>query len=175
MKTQQGFAVWITGIPASGKSSITGELVKKIRGLGIAVVVLESDEMRTILTPKATYDPEERDRFYHTLVLIGEVIARNGISVVFDATANKRYYRDYARSRIKKFIEVYVRCSLEVCIKRDPKGIYHRAASGETATVPGIQTPYEPPLDAEITLNGQDAPDSGADTILSVLKKLNYI
>ncbi|MGO9690502.1 MAG: adenylyl-sulfate kinase [Syntrophobacteraceae bacterium] len=175
MNTQQGFAVWITGIPASGKSSITRELVKKLREQSIAVVVLESDEMRTILTPKATYGPEERDRFYRTLVLIGEMITRSGISVVFDATANKRYYRDYARSRIIQFAEAYVRCSLDVCIKRDPKGIYERAAAGETTTVPGIQSPYEPPLNAEITLDGQDTPESGADMILAALKKLSYI
>jgi len=175
MNKQQGFAIWMTGIPASGKSSITRELVKKLRELGTGVVVLESDEMRAILTPKANYDSEERDRFYRTLALIGEMITRNGISVVFDATANKRHYRDHARSRINKFIEAYVRCSLEVCVKRDPKGIYHRAAAGETTTVPGIQSPYEPPLNAEITLNGQDPPDRGADTILAVLKKLNYI
>ncbi|HUI46690.1 MAG TPA: adenylyl-sulfate kinase [Nitrospirota bacterium] len=175
MNIQQGFAVWLTGIPASGKSSITKELVKKLRELGIAVVVLESDEMRAILTPEATYGPEERDRFYRTLVSIGEMITRNGISVVFDATANKRHYRDHARSRISKFAEAYVRCSLEVCVRRDPKGIYHRAAAGETQTVPGLQSPYEPPLYAEITLDGQDTPIRSANTILAALKKLNYI
>ncbi len=175
MKAQQGFAIWITGIPASGKSSITRELVRKLRELNVAVVVLESDEMRAILTPEATYDDKERERFYRTLVLIGEMITRNGISVVFDATANKRLYRDVARSRIEKFAEVYVRCSLEVCVQRDPKGIYRRAAAGETTTVPGIQTPYEPPLNAEITLNGQDAPDLSAMAILSALMELNYI
>ncbi len=175
MNSQQGFAVWITGIPASGKSSITRELVKKLRVLGVAVVVLESDEMRAILTPEATYSPEERDRFYHTLVSIGEMITRNGISVVFDATANKRHYRDRARSRIEKFAEAYVRCSLDICVKRDPKGIYRRAAAGETTAVPGMQVSYEPPLNAEITLNGQSSPDSGADAILAVLKKFEYV
>ncbi len=175
MNAQKGFAIWITGIPASGKSSITRELVKKLRGLGVAVVVLESDEMRTILTPVATYDSEERDQFYRTLASIGEMITRNGISVVFDATANKRRYRDHARSRIDKFAEAYVRCPLEVCIKRDPKRIYSRAAAGETTTVPGFQAPYEQPLNSEITLNGQDAPDSNADAILAALKKLNYV
>jgi adenylylsulfate kinase len=175
MIAQQGFAIWITGIPASGKSSITRELVRKLRELTVAVVVLESDEMRSILIPGATYDQKERDRFYRTLVSIGEMITRNGITVVFDATANKRHYRDLARSRIKKFVEAYVRCPLEVCVQRDPKGIYRRAAAGETTTVPGIQAPYEPPLNAEITLNGQDAPDISADTILAALRELNHI
>lgn len=175
MNAQKGFAIWITGIPASGKSSIASELVKKLRNLGVAVIVLESDEMRTILTPVAAYSPQERDQFYLTLVSLGEMITRNGISVVFDATANKRHYRDHARSRIKRFAEAYVRCPLEVCIMRDPKGIYRRATAGETATVPGLQAPYEPPLNSEITLDGQDAPGSNADAILATLKKLNYV
>jgi adenylylsulfate kinase len=175
MNAQKGFAIWITGIPASGKSSITRELTKKLRGLGVAVIVLESDEMRTILTPVSTFDSDERDRFYLTLASIGEMIMRNGISVIFDATANKRLYRDHARSCIEKFVEAYVRCPLEVCIKRDPKGIYKRAAAGETTTVPGLQAPYEPPMNPEITLDGREDPDSNANAILAALKKLNYV
>ncbi len=175
MNERRGFAVWLTGMPASGKSSIVRELVKKIRGLGASVVVLESDEMRKILTPDATYGEEERDRFYRTLVLIGGMITRNGINAIFDATANRRAYRDQARSLIPKFIEVYVRCPLEVCMKRDPKGIYGRAAAGQAATVPGIQSPYEPPLHPEITADGQDSPDRNADVVLEKLKRLLYI
>ena len=99
MSTEQGFAIWITGIPASGKSSLTRELVKKLANRGISVVVLESDEMRTILTPVPTYDQKERDAFYRALALIGGVITRSGVPVVFDATANKRAYREFARER----------------------------------------------------------------------------
>ncbi len=175
MNERQGFAVWLTGMPASGKSSIARELVKKIRGLGASVVVLESDEMRKILTPDATYSEEERNRFYRDLVLIGGMITRNGINAIFDATANRRAYRDHARSLIPKFIEVFVRCPLDVCMKRDPKGIYGRAAAGQAATVPGIQSPYEPPLHPEITVDGQDSPDRSADVVLEKLKRLLYI
>ncbi len=175
MNIQEGFAVWITGVPASGKSTIARLLADKVRAAGIPVLVLESDAMRTILTPRATYSPEERDRFYHTLVLIGEAAIRNGISVIFDATANRRAYRDHARSLIKKFAEVYVRCPLDVCRKRDPKGIYGRAAAGETSTVPGMQTPYEEPLHPEIILNGIDLPGASAGAILEKLKQLLYI
>lgn len=175
MNEQKGFAVWFTGIPASGKSSIARELVKKMNGLGVPVVVLESDEMRRILTPGATYSSDERDRFYRALVLIGEMITRNGINVIFDATANRRAYRDHARSLIPKFIEAYVRCPIDVCMKRDPKGIYGRAAAGQAVAVPGIQTPYEPPLHPELTLDGQYLPDSSADVVLEKLKQLLYI
>ena len=170
-----GFALWITGIPASGKSTITRSLVNKLSSLGIKTVVLESDELRKILTPDATYDLEERDHFYRIMVLIGEIIVRSDVNIIFDATANKRAYRNHARSLIKKFVEVYVQCPVEICKKRDPKGIYRRAASGEAATVPGLQIPYEPPLDPDITIDGQSPPESAALRILERLKYLRYI
>jgi len=93
MTARRGFAVWITGMPSSGKSSVTRELVHELNELGVPVLVLESDEIRAILTPEATYSPAERDRFYRTLVLIGALATRNGINVIFDATANRRAYR----------------------------------------------------------------------------------
>jgi adenylylsulfate kinase len=167
--------VWITGLPASGKSSITRELVKKLDARDVPVVVLESDEMRKILTPEPTYSEKEREHFYRALVLIGEIITRSGMNVIFDATANQRAYRDRARSLIRKFVEVYVDCPLEVCMKRDPKGIYRSAVSGKAATVPGIQASYEPPLQPEVTLNCEDPPAVAADVIILKLALLLHI
>ena len=175
MRELTGFALWITGMPASGKSSVAQELVKKMREYGVPVVVLESDRMRTVLTPHATYEEGERDRFYQTLVFIGDIIAKNGVNVIFDATANRRAYRERARLLIPRFLEVYVQCPLEVCISRDPKGIYRRAKKGETSTVPGLQSPYEPPLNAEVLLDCRNPPDASAEQILDKLKQQLYI
>ena len=175
MSTEQGFAVWITGIPASGKSSITRELVKKLALRGISIVVLESDEMTKILTPLPTYDMKERDDFYRALALIGGLITRSGVSVIFDATANKRDYREYARTLIPRFVEAYVECPLEICMKRDPKGIYGRALAGRTDTVPGIQTPYEPPQKPDITLNCLNPPEASADAVMDALARVLHI
>ena len=175
MNVKQGFAVWITGIPASGKSSIARELVKKLALRGVSAVVLESDEMRTILTPVPTYDEKERDAFYRSLAQIGGVITRNGVPVIFDATAHKRAYREFARSLIPHFVEAYVKCPLEICMKRDPKGIYARAAAGKTGTVPGIQATYEPPHNPDITMDGRNPPETSADAVVNTLKQLLLI
>jgi len=175
MSAHTGFAVWITGIPASGKSTIARSLVEKLESRGMRAVVLESDELRKILTPSPTYSPEERSHFYRMMVLIGDLIVRSGVNVIFDATANKRSFRDHARSLIMKFMEVYIRCPLDVCIKRDPKGIYSQAASGKATTVPGVQTPYEPPINPDVTLDGQATPESAADIILEKLEYLRYV
>lgn len=175
MSEQQGFAIWLTGIPASGKSSITRELVKQLHACHESVVVLESDEMRKILTPAPVYSDEERSQFYRALALIGELVTRSGINVIFDATANKRIYRDHARRAIKKFIEAYVVCPRDICVKRDPKGIYAQAAMDLATNVPGIQAAYEPPLNPELTLDGQLPANIEAAKIIDTLKKLLYL
>jgi adenylylsulfate kinase len=175
MSAQEGFALWLTGIPASGKSSITRELVKQLNARHVPVVVLESDEMRKILTPAPTYSDEERSRFYRALVLIGALITRNGVNVIFDATANKRAYRDQARQIINKFVEAYVICPQDICIQRDPKGIYAQAALKIATNVPGIQAAYEPPVNPELTLDGQALPSLEAARIVDNLKQLLYI
>lgn len=175
MTRQRGFAVWLTGLPASGKSSITRELVMKLGVLGISIVVLESDEMRKILTPEPAYSDKERDAFYRSLAMIGELITRSGMNVIFDATANKRAYREFARSLIPRFAEVQVTCPLDVCIQRDPKGIYGRAEAGGAGTVPGLQAAYEPALTPEVTVDCRVSSAVSADAILDHLKQLLYI
>jgi adenylylsulfate kinase len=175
MRTGRGFAVWLTGLPASGKSSIARELAARLQELRTPVVVLESDRLREILTPDATYSPEERDRFYRTMAMLGELITRGSVNVIFDATANRLAYRDYARTLIPKFVETYVRCPLEVCMKRDPKGIYGRARSGTSGTVPGLQSAYEPPMAPEITLDCENSVETAAGDILDTLRRLSYL
>ncbi len=175
MNGQKGFAIWITGMPASGKSSVTRELVKILKDHHLPLVVLESDVMRAIMTPHATYEVSERDWFYRALASIGSVIAKNNVNVIFDATANKRAYRDLARTLIPRFVEVYIQCPLEICIGRDPKGIYRSAAGGEASTVPGLQSPYEPPEKAECILDCRDSPQKGAEAVLVTLKELRYL
>ena len=88
------FAAWLTGRPASGKSAIARELVGLLHERGVEVSVLESDVMRTQLTPFLRYDDADRDFFYGTLAEIGAQLVNGGRPVVFDATANRRAYRD---------------------------------------------------------------------------------
>ena len=172
---EMGFAIWITGLPASGKSSITTELVRALDEQGVKSVVLESDKMRKVLTPVPAYTAEERDRFYRALAKMGEIISRRGIPVVFDATANRRAYRDYARSLFPQFAEVLVDCPLELCKQRDPKGIYAKAAEGRADSVPGVQAPFEPPLRPELVLDCRISPSENARAIINKLAELGCL
>lgn len=149
----KAFAIWLTGLPASGKSTIGAALKPQLEGLVCTVEVLESDAVRRILTPAPTYSHEERDLFYRALAFMGARLVAHGVTVIFDATANRRAYRDFARSLIPAFIEVAVECPLELAMQRDYKGTYQRGRRGETSTVPGLQDPYEAPLNPEVKID----------------------
>jgi adenylylsulfate kinase len=149
-----GFAIWLTGLPSSGKTTVAHALSDLLAERGIAVQVLDSDDLRTRLTPNPQYSPEERDWFYALVTFLAELLTKNGVNCLIAATASRRAYREAARRRIGRFAEVYVDCSPEVCQGRDPKGLWQRAQRGEINALPGMGTPYEPP----------NSPDARVDT-----------
>jgi len=168
---EPGFAIWITGLPASGKSTLAACLVEKLAAEGVRAQVLESDAMRALLAPSLGYGAADRERFYHLLTAVGELLVRNGVNVIFDATAAKRGFREEARRRFAKFLEVYVRCPLEVCESRDPKHLYEKARQGIYRDVPGLQEPYEPPVHPEVEVDTtRMAPKEAAEAIISALR-----
>lgn len=171
MPVNHRFAVWLTGLPASGKSSIAAALKSKLEALGVPVEVLESDALRRTLTPAPTYSHEERDLFYRAVAVMGSRLVAHGVTVLFDATANKRAYRNVARDLIPNFLEVAVECPLETCMERDRKGTYRKGRAGESATVPGLQDSYEPPLDPALRIDTtRTGPEASAELILSMLR-----
>lgn len=170
LKIRPAFAVWITGLPASGKSTLAAALKAQLTGRGVDVAVLESDELRKIFTPEPHYDEKERDAFYRQMVYIGVLLTRHGVPVLFDATANRRAYRDMARRQISRFLEVYVDTPLEMCVARDPKGIYRQARGGDANTVPGMQAEYEAPEHPELIIHGdREKADAAAARVVAKL------
>jgi adenylylsulfate kinase len=166
------FAIWLTGLPASGKSTIARELNSQLATLGHSIEVLESDAVRRVLTPHPTYAPAERDLFYRALAFMGARLVTHGVTVIFDATANRRAYRDLARSLIPKFIEVAVECPLELAMQRDYKGTYRRGQRGEPSTVPGLQESYEAPLNPEVRIDTtQLSAKDAVGKVLEVVKE----
>jgi len=167
------FAVWLTGLSGSGKSAIARALLAALHARGVDAAVLESDVLRTQLTPFPRYDEAERDLFYASLAQLGVFLVEKGRPVLFDATANRRAYRDAARKRIARFAEIYVDTPLEVCAARDPKGLYR---GGKTTTLPGLQAPYEAPLAPELVVRGdRGTPDAAAAAIVALLERKRWI
>jgi adenylylsulfate kinase len=155
---------------------VANQLSRQIEDLGIDVTILESDALRKLFSTEPRYDDQDREYFYASLAFIGRVLVDHGISVIFDATANRRQYRDRARHTIPRFIEVFVDCPLEVCMRRDPKGIYRKARAGEASHVPGLQAGYEPPETPELVVRGdRDDPADAARNVVRLLIEKGYV
>ena len=176
INTELGFAVWLTGPPSSGKSTLAAALSNQLAARRMNAAVLESDVLRRVLTPHPVYSEEERDAFYRAMACIGKLLVDHGVPVIFDATANRRAYRDRARRDIARFLEVYVDCPLNVCIARDPKGIYKRGQEGGTNSVPGLQAEYEPPEHPDLVIRAdREGPEEAARRVIAELIARKYL
>jgi adenylylsulfate kinase len=173
--TTAGFVIWFTGLPASGKTTMARQVQLLLAKRHIPAVLLDSDDLRPVLTPKASYTKEERDWFYSVIAHLAALISKSGVNVLIAATANLRRYRDQARQQITRFAEIYVHCSLEICRSRDPKGIYALADQGKAQNVPGIGTEYEMPLNPEAFIDTSRLdPIQAARSILTHLEKTGF-
>lgn len=114
-----GWAVWITGLPGSGKTERAKEVLRKLGQQGVKVEYLRMDAIRKILTPKGKYTKGERDHAYRALVLIGKFLTEHGINIIIDATGHRKVWRELARELIPNFAEVYIKCPLETCVERE--------------------------------------------------------
>lgn len=176
MDNTAAFAIWLTGLPASGKSTLANLLAQEISRYGLSVQVLDSDEIRQQLTPEPDYSSEERKWFYTTLVFIGELLVRNGVNVVIAATAHRRAYRQQASLRFSRFVEVYVRCPLNICMQRDQKGLYQKAMNGTITSLPGVQVLYEEPDAPAVIVDTQkNSPQECVEKILNQLEVFAYL
>ena len=172
-KQPPGFAIWLTGLPSAGKSTLARILQSRLQARGLPVELLDSDELRRQLTPHPTYSAEERDWFYGTLTFLAELLTRNGVNVLIAATGPRRAYRRAARARIPRFAEVYLACPPQVCQERDPKGLWRKAAAGEISNLPGAGAIYEPPLAPEASVDtARFSAEEAADRLLDELEYL---
>lgn len=154
------WAIWVTGPPGSGKSSVARAAASVLHARGERVTVLELDAIRKQITPVPRYTDAERELVYHALGYMAATLVEAGVPVIVDATAHRRAWRDAARAAIPRFAEVQLLCPLVVCRQRErtrprgqaPEGIY--AAAGQPgATVPGVDVPYERAVAAELTID----------------------
>lgn len=174
------WVIWFTGLPGCGKTTIAGRVLTILSEKGVRARILQLDEIRGAITPVPKYTEEERDIVYASIAYMAKLLAEEGVNVIIDATANRRRYRDFARSIIVNFAEAFIRTPLSVCMKREakrkakfsPKDIYKKAAD-EKAAVPGVNVAYEEPLSPEIevdttSMNQEDCAEYIADRITDI-------
>ena len=178
--TEKGFVVWLTGLPASGKTTVARKLKEYLQSRGLRVELLDGDEVRRWLSPEAGFSREDRERHLRRVAYVSKLLARNGVAVLASFVSPYRSVRRQARKLIEdeglKFIEVYVKCSLEECIRRDPKGLYRRALNGEIRDMTGIQDPYEEPLNPEVIIDTEnEKPNECAEKVIKKLENFGLI
>jgi adenylylsulfate kinase len=175
------WALWVTGPPGSGKTSVTRAAVELLRARGRSVRTLELDAIRRYLVPRPEYTEAERELVYRALVYIAAELVEANVPVIVDATANRRRWRELARAAIRRFGEVQLACPLEVCQQREgtraaghaPSGIYAHAGT-PGATVPGVDVPYEMALAPELLIDTrQDDVATAAGAIAEVAKRFD--
>jgi len=140
-----GQVIWLTGLSAAGKTTLGRELCSQIRELGYRVDQLDGDEIRRDLSSDLGFSPADRDENVRRIGQLAHMLASQGCIVVVSAMSPFREARAKLREFIPNFVEVYVNAPVEVCEKRDSKGLYRRARVGQLCDVPGVDLPYEPP------------------------------
>jgi len=157
--------VWLTGLPASGKSTLAVSLAAHLGAVRQPAVILDGDDVREVLVPRPGHDEAGRDAMYRTLAGLAALIARQGVIAIVAATAHRRAWREFARSLAPRFVEVHVATPLAECRRRDPKGLYAAAPRD----LPGAGVAYEAPTAAEVIApTGDNA--AAIDAILAALR-----
>jgi adenylyl-sulfate kinase len=171
-----GFTVWFTGLPSSGKSTLARMLEQVLVQRGQRVEVLDGDEVRLRLSHGLGFSKEDRDENIRRITYVAKLITRCGGVAIACAISPYRALRDDARQEIGRFIEVYVKCALDVCIDRDVKGLYAKALRGEIPAFTGVSDPYEAPLVPEVVVEtDREAPEESLAKILGRLEALGYV
>lgn len=173
---RQGFVVWLTGLPGSGKTTIARELEPELRKLGWPVEVLDGDEIRQNLSKGLGFSREDRETHLKRVTYVAKLLSRNGVAVIAAFISPYRSIREFARKETTNFMEIYVKCSVEICAKRDPKGLYRKASTGEIRDLTGLQDLYEEPLRPDLLVDTEKLNlDESVDAILDKLEEANLI
>jgi adenylyl-sulfate kinase len=166
----EGFTLWLTGLPGSGKSTLASFAAEELRQRGYGVEILDGDEVRTHLSKDLGFSKADRDANIRRIGYVCKLLSRNGVIAITAAISPYREIRDEVRREHKRFVEVYVRCSLEKLFERDSKGLYAKALKGELPFFTGVSDPYEEPLNPELVIESDR--DDVATSLARLMKKL---
>jgi adenylylsulfate kinase len=175
---QNGVLLWFTGLSASGKSVVANEVTHRLHQMGKLTYVLDGDNIRHGLNKNLGFSPEDREENIRRISEVGNLFADAGVITTTAFISPYRKDRDFARELLgeNRFVEIYVKASLETCEQRDPKGLYKKAKSGEIKEFTGISAPYEEPLNPEIILDADTMSiEEEADAIIGYLEKQGII
>jgi len=175
-KDQKGVTLWFTGLPCSGKSAIADIVAEKLKAQGLRAERLDGDIVRQDLTRDLGFSKADRDENIRRVTFVAKLLARNGVAVLVSFISPYREMRDRARQQTQNFVEIYVKCPVEVCAQRDVKGMYQKAMRGEIKEFTGVNDPYEEPLRPELVLEtDKETLDQSVEKAMAKIKELGYL
>jgi adenylyl-sulfate kinase len=176
MAFSRGCTIWFTGLSGAGKTTIANALAPLLQARRCKVEILDGDAVRTNLSKGLGFSREDRDTNIRRIGFVCELLTRNGVFAIAAAISPYKAVRNENRALIKDFVEVYVKASLDTCIRRDVKGLYQKALAGEVKEFTGVSDPYQPPDNPEVICDTeQETPGESAQKIVHALEQLDYL
>jgi adenylyl-sulfate kinase len=172
----KGFTIWFTGLSGAGKSTLSEAVEERLKARGRNVEILDGDIVRTHLSKGLGFSKEDRDTNIKRIAFVCGLLTRNGVACISAAISPYRETRAWARDHIGNFMEVYVKCPIEVCRQRDVKGLYKLADEGKIKGFTGVDDPYEEPLHPELIVEtDQETVAQSVARIFARLEELGYL
>ena len=174
----KGFVMWITGLSGSGKSTIANEVAHKLHKIGKLTYVLDGDNIRHGLNKNLGFSPEDRNENIRRISEVAKLFTDAGVIAITAFISPYKEYRAFCREIVGpgRFFEIYTRASIEVCEKRDTKGLYKKAREGKIKDFTGINAPYEEPENPELILDtDKETIEESVEKVLKTLNKLGFI
>jgi adenylylsulfate kinase len=177
LQSSSSFVIWLTGLPSSGKTTIANTLKPKLHRLGVKAEILDGDVTRRELSPDLGFTKEDMYKHAKKIIYLCKILSANRIVSIVSAVSPDKDIRRFVRQQIgNNFIEVYVRCSLATCIKRDCKGLYKKALDGRMGNLIGLQASYDEPLDPDVIVDTEkENCDYITDKLILKLKELEKV
>jgi adenylylsulfate kinase len=175
---QKSCVLWFTGLSGSGKSTIANKVEEKLHHFGVATYILDGDNIRHGLNSDLSFNEKDRKENIRRIGEVAKLFVDSGLVTISAFISPYAIDRDNVRNLLEKkeFIEIYTKCSVEACEKRDPKGLYKKAREGKISNFTGITSPYEEPVNPEMVLDTEKMSiDMCCDMVIDYLKKGNYI
>jgi len=171
-----GFTIWFTGLSGAGKSTLSEAIERRLKQYGYKVEILDGDIVRTHLSKGLGFSREDRDTNIKRIAFVCSLLTRNGVICISAAISPYREARAWARNEIKNFVEVYVKCPIDVCRERDVKGLYKLVDEGKITGFTGVDDPYEEPENPELVIEtDKETQDESVAHILARLVELGYL
>jgi len=173
---ERGCVIWFTGLSGSGKTTIAHAVEEKLLQSGVPVEILDGDVIRENLSKGLGFSKEDRDINIRRIAFVAHLLQRNGVFVITAAISPYEAVRNEARAMIKDFVEVFADAPIDVCERRDVKGLYAKARAGELKGFTGVDDPYEPPPHPEVLCKtGEETVEHSTQMVIDKLIELKYL